>query len=252
MVFKYIIFIFFLFYFFYTIYYECSSRIFSFYNKKIPLFLSEKKLSNIIRDKNKEHHFYTSYIKMEKLFKFFNISFVAQGGTLLGAYRDGKFLPWDYDMDFCIDIKNNNIIKSKKFKKKASELELEFMYIKPNIIFNVPNHIWKGIGGIKVSNKGKWYMGQIDVFFFSNAHDENVYYLGNDGKPHGWTNENYKKEDLFPLKFIKLKFPTINKTIEIPTPSNPETELARNFGKDFKDSVPKKYTLWYHYDNLLH
>ena len=228
--------------FFYLIFYKFSNIIKESFTNEKNL---KDKLCEIIRDKNKEEHFYTTYIKMEKLFNFFDIQFIAIGGTLIGAYRDGKFLPWDYDMDFCVNFNYNDKIKSKEFKKKATKLGLEFKY------YELPNSMWGGIGGLKVCNKGKWDKGQIDVFFFSNAHDENVFYLGNDGKPHGWANENLKKENLFPLQLIKLKFPTINKTIEVPCPRNPEPELMRHFGNDFKDTVPEKYSLWFKVDKLL-
>ena len=112
--------------------------------------------------------------------------------------------------------------------------------------------MWGGIGGMKISNKGKQVIGQIDIFLCSNSYDDNIFYLGNYGKPHIWENKHFRKENLFPLKFIEFKFPTIEKIVEIPSPRNAEPELIRHFGNDFKHTVPKKYDLWYKIENLLY
>lgn len=229
---------------FLSIFYNRSNKINESFNYEKLSF--DQKFYNLLRDKTKENHFYTTYTKMKELFNFFDISFVASGGTLIGAYRDHKFLPWDYDMDFCVNFSNDDKIRSKEFKKKASNLDLEFKYYKPT------NHMWSGIGGIKICNKGKWKLGQIDIFYFSNLHDDNIYYLGNDGKPHGWPEHHYRKENLYPLVFYKLKFPTIDKTIEIPCPKNTNTELKRHFGENYYSNVPEEYKLWYKIDNLIY
>ncbi|HEK3188099.1 TPA: LicD family protein [Proteus mirabilis] len=34
-----------------------------------------------------------------------NISYWIDSGTLLGAYRDGSFIPWDEDIDLCMTRK---------------------------------------------------------------------------------------------------------------------------------------------------
>ena len=229
--------------FFYIFFYKLSNMICDYFTDKITL---KDKVCDIIRDKNKEEHFYTTYIKMKELLNFFDISFVASGGTLIGAYRDHKFLPWDYDMDFCVNFSNDDKIKSKKFKKKATKLGLEFKYYKPK------TSPWSGIGGLKICNKGKWKIGQIDIFYFSNLDNNNIYYLGNDGKPHGWPEHHYRKENLFPLVFYKFKFPTLNKTIEIPCPKNTNIELKRHFGENYYSNVPEEYKFWYKIDNFIY
>lgn len=154
----------------------------------------------LIRNKSKEKHFFTTYNKMQKLFQYFNIEYVSNGGTLIGAVRDSRFLPWDYDMDFCTDYKNENILCSNEFKRKAKNLKLD---IEGCLVED-----WKPVGGLKISNEGKWEMGQIDMFFFSNTVDEDIYYIGNDGHPHMslWGNENYKKKIYFHYSFLNLNF----------------------------------------------
>ena len=56
-------------------FYKFSNKIKLYFNWKNTL---KYKLSDFIRDKNKEEHFYTTYIKMEKLFNFFDIQFNTQ------------------------------------------------------------------------------------------------------------------------------------------------------------------------------
>ena len=38
--------------------------------------------------------------KVVAMFNRFNVEYIMAGGTLLGAYRNKKFIPWDYDIDF--------------------------------------------------------------------------------------------------------------------------------------------------------
>ena len=61
--------------FFYLIFYKFSNIIKESFTNEKNL---KDKLCEIIRDKNKEEHFYTTYIKMEKLFNFFDIQFNTQ------------------------------------------------------------------------------------------------------------------------------------------------------------------------------
>jgi hypothetical protein len=198
----------------------------------------------MIRNISTEKHFFITYNKMEKLFNHFNIKYVSSGGTLIGAVRDARFIPWDYDMDFCTDYKNKNILFSNEFKKKAENFKLDIEYYESK-------WEWGEIGGLKISDKGGWEKGQIDVFFFSNAVNEDVYYLGNDGKPHTWENHNYKKNNLFPLQFLDFRFPTIDKSVRVPCPNKYHQELARHFGKDYMKPPPDKKEL-YELDKIIY
>ena len=174
---------------------------------------------------------------MQKLFKQFNIEYVASGGTLIGAARDSKFIPWDSDMDFCTDIKNKDKIISNEFKQEAVKMNLDVRYWE-----NAP--FWGGIGGLKISEGGSWDIGQIDMFFISNAVDENIYYLGNDGHKHLWSEHCYMKENLFPIRFLNFEFPTISKSVQIPCPNKYSKELKRHFGEKYMEPPSDKQIVY--------
>ena len=42
------------------------------------------------------------FLEIKKIFDSRNIDYMICGGTLLGAYTKGKFIPWDDDFDMCI------------------------------------------------------------------------------------------------------------------------------------------------------
>ena len=199
----------------------------------IVIFIAKK----LNRNKILEKHMYITYEKMQKLFKKFNIEYVASGGTLIGVARDSKFIPWDSDMDFCTDYKNKDIIFSKEFKQEAIRMNLEIRYFEKA-------HFWNGIGGLKISDQGGYTKGQIDMFFFSNAVNENIYYLGNDGHKHMWAEHCYMKENLFPIRFLNFEFPTISKTVQIPCPNKYDKELKRHFGEKYMEPPSDKQIVY--------
>ena len=48
-----------------------------------------------------------------KLFKKYDIFYWLDYGTLLGAYRYGKIIPWDYDIDFSIlHVEQKKVLKN--------------------------------------------------------------------------------------------------------------------------------------------
>ena len=50
--------------------------------------------------------------KVARLFDAYDISYCLDGGTLLGLYREGRFLPWDNDIDFFVKNESADRIKS--------------------------------------------------------------------------------------------------------------------------------------------
>ena len=70
-----------------------------------------------------KHYNEVKYTKINKMFTIIvpilnkhNISYWASFGTLLGIIRDGTILPWDYDIDFSIDIDNVHSLLTKSFQ----------------------------------------------------------------------------------------------------------------------------------------
>ena len=200
----------------------------------------------LIRNKPKEKHFYITYKKMQKLFKQFNIKYVANGGTLIGAVRDGKMIAWDDDMDFCTDYKNKDILFSNEFKQEAKKINLDIGYYENPIFWG------GGIGGLKISDKGSWEKGQIDMFFFSNAVNEDIYYIGNDGHPHYWEDETYKKDNIYPLRFFDFQFPTISKCVKVPCPNKYDEELSRQWGDYLHPPSNIKEYFLYKIDKIIY
>jgi hypothetical protein len=147
-------------------------------------------------------------------------------------------------MDFCTNYDNKDILFSDKFKREAKKLKLKIEYYEEA-------DFWDNIGGLKICNGNNWDIGQIDVFFFSNKVDKDIFYLGNDGKPHMWENHSYKIVNLLPLREYMLEFPTINKFIKVPCPNKSKEELFRHFGEEYM-LPPANKKIWYLVDNILY
>jgi lipopolysaccharide cholinephosphotransferase len=51
-------------------------------------------------------------VEIDRIFRKHNIPYWLEGGTLLGAVRHGGFIPWDDDLDICVEKKDMRKIKS--------------------------------------------------------------------------------------------------------------------------------------------
>ena len=48
------------------------------------------------------HLLLKALLEFDKICRSHNISYALYGGTMLGAERNGKFIPWDDDADICM------------------------------------------------------------------------------------------------------------------------------------------------------
>ena len=124
------------------------------YYKKYPVMLkgkSEKKAIKMLED-------VTEILKSSKC------SYWLDAGTLLGAIRDGKLIPWDHDLDIGVQFSTNSDLKN-----LIHSLQKQF-YVRA-LAFSKKEGIWN-LGKyriIKVYNKKAFFFRQklcLDIFIF--------------------------------------------------------------------------------------
>ena len=163
------------------------------------------------------------------ILKSFPLRYWIEGGTLLGAIRNGKLIPWDHDLDMGIindsDPQINNLVKAMKKKFYVSVKS-----------FGKTEGTWN-LGTsrvIKIYPKKYIFFKEdlcLDLFVYYSGtlpdSDEEVYKYVVWGK-----NAYHKKEFLEKTELMKFYGQ------EIPTPSNPEKFLEVKYGVDWK--TPKE------------
>lgn len=157
------------------------------------------------------------------------IDFWVEGGTLLGALRDQKLIPWDHDLDFGMRFRSNQ-----QMKQLIRKLRRHF-YVSVKD-FPKTNKIWK-LGDYRVL---KIYPRKMRFFKEDLCLDLFVYYEGNIPE----SDEPVYKyvvwdRNAFHLKKFLEKTESITfygKTV--PVPSHPEKFIEAKYGKDWR--TPKK------------
>lgn len=69
---------------------------------------------------------------MIKIFDKYNIRYYICGGTLLGAYTTGKWIPWDDDIDLCVLDEDYEIMKEKMLKELPDWIQVQCPETEPN------------------------------------------------------------------------------------------------------------------------
>lgn len=157
------------------------------------------------------------------------IDFWVEGGTLLGALRDQKLIPWDHDLDFGMRFRSNKQMKQ--------------------LIRKLRRHFYVSVKSFPKTDK-IWYLGDYRVlkiyprkmFFFREelCLDLFVYYEGQipeqDEPVYKYVvwNRNAFHQKEFLDKTESITF--YGK--KIPVPSNPEKFIEAKYGKDWR--TPKK------------
>ena len=133
---------------------------------------------------------YKLYLELIRVFKSmcesFNITYMLEGGSLLGAYRYHGFIPWDDDFDVKLHISQKPVLKRLLDTTPVHSADTS------------ESHVWKFWNDKKSSRtkKGvKWHWPFIDILFF----EDNTTHIF-DVSPDVNGRLIYPKSDIFPIQ----------------------------------------------------
>ena len=156
---------------------------------------------------------YTWYIDLIATFKrvveAFNISYLLEGGSVLGAYRYHGFVPWDDDFDCMVNVSQKHTLK------KALEDIPGYTLYSPN------NSPWKFFNNkSKIIHPYQWSWPFIDIFFFTD-NATHVYEV---------TFKKRKQKNQFGPRSDKLPLGKgIFENMIFPVPNNMESYLCKKY-----------------------
>ena len=160
-------------------------------------------------------------MQLNKAFKELNIPYWLVYGTLLGVYRDGKFIDHDLDIDLGLFLDDYNEEIAEVLSKYGFKLKKQFL-IDNGEYGREETYFYKGIG--------------IDLFYFIKK--ENCFkvhdFKNEDGKSWAKTIQDngglivrertFEKFDITYIDFLDSKYPI---------PNNTHKHLASVYGEDF-------------------
>ena len=105
--------------------------------------------------------------EIDRICKKYNIPYYADGGTLLGAVRDGQFIPWDDDID--IIMRREDFKRFSLFAKKELPAELDLESLELNAEYSTfTAHLGKKDTDFRPESLRKYqeypYPETIDIF----------------------------------------------------------------------------------------
>ena len=156
---------------------------------------------------------------VDSIFKNNDITYWMNGGTLLGAIRNGDVIPWDDDADLYVLLKDKDKILSLKpiFNKYGYDIVEHWIGFK---IFP--------LNGYKINNKKEfnYKFPFVDIFITEQEGDkviDNAEYCR-----YLWPNSYFKINELYPLKSYKFN------NFELMGPNDPIPYLDRLYGRDWR------------------
>jgi lipopolysaccharide cholinephosphotransferase len=195
---------------------------------KLDLLSTFYKQHSISFDSQSEKKAIELLYSVNKILKKSNVTYWIEGGTLLGAIRDNKLIPWDHDLDLGMKFFNQN-----QMIKLIKELKKEF-YVSVKK-FKEKKDLWI-LGDYRVlkiyPRKNIFFKSDLclDLFVYYldklDSSDEEVY------KYVVWDRNAYHKKEFFET-IEQIEF--YGKTI--PVPSNPTKFLEVKYGINWKTPV---------------
>jgi phosphorylcholine metabolism protein LicD len=184
-------------------------------------------ISEYATDKKYIKFLYKCFYDLHNILIDFNISYWADGGTLIGAMRHKGIIDVDDDVDVCVSYKDVNTILSSDFKKALEKKGYKLKF---------HSESGKKYDWIKINSKRKvdGRISSIDIFLQKIDYDDNgklrTYF---DSKYAGkmWPKMYHHLSDLLPLRQVKFGKGVIF------IPNKPTKYLDRGYGKSWKTTM---------------
>ena len=165
--------------------------------------------------------------KVVAMFDRFDVEYIMAGGTLLGAYRNRKFIPWDYDIDFELLPGELNLINLRVMVVYANAHKEECGFV--CLLQHLPTTV-KFIPTLSRAQIKKMGLNDPEVI------NPTVDLCITEPRPGGgtqtvrseWPNYYYKAGEIYPLQTLEFE------GCKWRAPRNPEALFRRYYGDDWQ------------------